>query len=232
MRCVGLAEQLLANGHQVEIFYHECPAEVLAKIPPRTIITEVDDPDFIPDLPERIVVIDSYRLDDERAIKIRDPWWFLRRELQAVRRGRSRLERVLVSFGGTAGSADTTVTNTFPGVTLQAARFPAYAAQLDWADLVVGAAGVSAWERAHFGIPSLITPVVTNQLDNYRDFSRAAAAIPIGNKDDSLQTAVRWLDILRHNPDLMAFISAKAARFAPTDSFADFWREVKQRCLS
>lgn len=65
------------------------------------------------------------------------------------------------------------------------------------ADLALGAAGVSSWERLALGIPALVTAVADNQLENMRQLDRLEVAVGLGVSQDvevdGLSRAIRNL---------------------------------------
>jgi UDP-2,4-diacetamido-2,4,6-trideoxy-beta-L-altropyranose hydrolase len=86
-----------------------------------------------------------------------------------------------------------------------------YAAQLARADVVVGAAGTSAWERCTLGLPTLLLVLADNQLLVARQLQQAGAAEMIGDLedvDDRLPTAVQRL---AKSPARLAVMRAAAA---------------------
>lgn len=54
------------------------------------------------------------------------------------------------------------------------------ASRLARADLALGAAGVSSWERLALGVPALVVAVADNQLENMRQLDHAGVAIGLG----------------------------------------------------
>jgi len=54
------------------------------------------------------------------------------------------------------------------------------AALYNWADMVIGAGGISCWERALLGVPSLVITLAENQQPIVRELASAGAAVELG----------------------------------------------------
>lgn len=81
------------------------------------------------------------------------------------------------------------------------------------ADLAVGAAGASAYERAALGLPSIIVATADNQLGVCRLMAEAGAAIYVGNLvPDLANEVVRAVAALVANQDERLKMSQAAAR--------------------
>lgn len=84
---------------------------------------------------------------------------------------------------------------------------------LEAADLAVGAAGVSAWERCVLGVPSVIVCAADNQRGTYEALIKAGAAYGVGAPDiqfaERIKTAVSKLDL---NSEERSTISQRATQ--------------------
>ncbi len=80
------------------------------------------------------------------------------------------------------------------------------------ADLAIGAAGTSAWERCCLGLPSLVVTIAGNQRDIAKAISEAGTAKVIGDAEDLTPALIASeLRQLHENPDLLTLMSVKAA---------------------
>lgn len=234
MRLFGLGEQLMKDDHEVRYFMAECPEFVLAKAPKGAEITINSEFDgFIPTASGHITVVDSYKLGaPEGCIKIEDHWFFLRDEIRQIRRGRTRCQNILISYGGGfafSGSGHSDERNK-DGLTFRVSSFATYAENLAWADVVVGAGGVSSLERAFLGIPSLVAEVALNQRANIDWLTNKFAAVEVPHANVTEQG--KWISVLRHNLDLVKMMSEKAMRLVPDDSYQAFIKVLKEQVLS
>jgi len=80
------------------------------------------------------------------------------------------------------------------------------------ADLAIGAAGGTAWERCALGLPTLMLVLADNQIDGTAALDRIGAGISLGRADDAgmpdrLATALTHLA----DPEGLAVMSARAA---------------------
>ena len=79
------------------------------------------------------------------------------------------------------------------------------------ADLVIGAAGTSSYERACLGAPTLLVELAENQRDNIAAFVRAGAALPLGPSSALIPAAIaEVLNGLLANPAGLARMSMLA----------------------
>ncbi len=131
----------------------------------------------------------------------------------ACRRRFESVERVVIALGGAADGAlyarllqavrgsvfknaaiDLVASAQIPGFSDLAARakelnatllsdLPSLADRLMQADLAIGAAGVSAYERACVGLPTVMIELAENQRANIEAFSHAKAAIALGRAE-------------------------------------------------
>ncbi len=232
MRCLGLAEQLLADGHDVRVSHDKWPAEIVKKLP-QGLNSDCDRFGVIE-------VIDSYVLKavTRNAIDIGSKsFWFLRNELRDIPRGRERLSVLGFSHGGANASKTGEVVTDSEGVVYVTPTFDTYVKCLYKIDVMYGAFGVSSLERCYLGIPSLGLLISENQRPNAQAQVDAFAAINVacGHKEDSYRDCLTrvspWLRTLRLNPDLVAFMSEKAMALVPHDSYQAFLDEVKATCL-
>jgi spore coat polysaccharide biosynthesis predicted glycosyltransferase SpsG len=94
--------------------------------------------------------------------------------------------------------------------------FPRVLAQ---ADLVVGAAGTSAWEYCCLGVPAAVAAVVDNQTQSYGRLVASGAVLPLGNLvGPTAATGEAFVDALSHAlVDQLARQSAAAAAHALVD---------------
>jgi spore coat polysaccharide biosynthesis predicted glycosyltransferase SpsG len=130
--------------------------------------------------------------------------------LAAARRPRERVERILVTVGGSdaarsiAGEIAATVAGAFPEATLlvpagvgsvpgaQALEGPtALVDVLPGVDLAVSAAGVTAYELACAGVPALVVALVDNQRRVARACDAAGIAVGVDGLAANAATAVR-----------------------------------------
>ena len=93
----------------------------------------------------------------------------------------------------------------FPGASLHVG-LPSLAGLIARADLAIGAAGTNSWERTCLGLPSIVIPVASNQVQGAEALASVGAArcIKIDASDDAidrLRSAV--LDILRSPDELL-----------------------------
>lgn len=80
------------------------------------------------------------------------------------------------------------------------------------ADLALGAAGVSAWERCVLGVPAVIVSAADNQDQNYEALTKSGAALGIGRPDSGFAERLRAAVIgLASNSDERISMSQKAA---------------------
>lgn len=152
-----------------------------------------------------IEVIDDYYIKPSNdAILIHQiPYcWFLRNEIRRLRRGRFECRNILTSYGGSNPIVD-------------------YPKALDEADLVIGACGVSALERAWLGIPSIAWRFVADQRENFLMLAANAAIIPGSDPDK------HWQNSLRDNPGFFRRMSENAMQAVPEDSYSAFWSLVR-----
>ena len=154
------------------------------------------------------------------------PDFAAKRPQALARRAQDTVRRVLVSFGlGDPGNLCLTTAQALEGLEMQvdialgaaaptaqalaelAARRADITLHLDTpdmadlmvqADLAIGAAGGTSWERACLGLPGIAVPVVDNQTTIAAELSRSAAALVLGAPDrlpdqDALRAALQQL---------------------------------------
>ena len=84
----------------------------------------------------------------------------------------------------------------FPGARMHV-QTPDVAALMASADLMIGAAGTTTWERCCLGLPSLLVSLAANQRENGRQITRRRAALYLGDaasvSADRLGTVLRKL---------------------------------------
>lgn len=234
MRLFGLGEQLIQDGHTVVYCMAECPDKVLAKCPEGAEV-KVNQAyrAIVPTPPGFVPIVDSHKLGAPRGgLKIKDHWFFLRNELRSIPRGRKHCRNVLVSYGGGFSAPDhypQSLTND-SGLSFRISSFGDYAANLSWADVVVGGGGCSSLERAYLGIPSLLAQVADNQRPNIDWLCGNLAGIEVAFDDSEEQG--KWVSLLKRHDDLVELMSHKAMFIVPGDSYEDFWKTVKRQVLS
>jgi UDP-2,4-diacetamido-2,4,6-trideoxy-beta-L-altropyranose hydrolase len=90
---------------------------------------------------------------------------------------------------------------------------PDMAALMERADLAVGAAGSTAWERCCLGLPSVVSVEADNQRDIATALERAGAALAVGESESPTPEVVaEALSLLARDGDRLAAMSAAAAR--------------------
>jgi len=89
---------------------------------------------------------------------------------------------------------------------------PSMAALMSDADICIGAAGSSSWERCCVGLPSILLVLADNQRAIARCLEAASAAIILGGLDDlEKKNVAELLVVLRESPELLVRISRSAA---------------------
>ncbi|MBQ0941888.1 UDP-2,4-diacetamido-2,4,6-trideoxy-beta-L-altropyranose hydrolase [Ideonella sp. 4Y16] len=88
---------------------------------------------------------------------------------------------------------------------------PDMASLLASADLALGAAGGSAWERCCLGLPTLLLVLADNQAPGARALAAQGAALSLGGPDDLPQALVPALQALSEPARLLALSRAAAA---------------------
>ncbi len=79
------------------------------------------------------------------------------------------------------------------------------------ADLALGAAGVSSWERLALGVPALVIAVADNQLENMRQLDKQGVAVGLGSSQDvTVEALSRAIGELLAAPRLLSSMSGKA----------------------
>jgi UDP-2,4-diacetamido-2,4,6-trideoxy-beta-L-altropyranose hydrolase len=92
------------------------------------------------------------------------------------------------------------------------------AQHIAWADVALGAAGTSSWERCSLGLPSLTLTVQDDRYDNQRDVAaalqRAGVALVLGKgtevSSSQIATALRALDEDSQRRDAMSRAGTRA----------------------
>lgn len=54
----------------------------------------------------------------------------------------------------------------------------------EWADIVIGAGGISSWERCACGVPTAAVAIANNQLDNLVSLNKVGALLYLGDFED------------------------------------------------
>ncbi|GJD51932.1 UDP-N-acetylglucosamine--N-acetylmuramyl-(pentapeptide) pyrophosphoryl-undecaprenol N-acetylglucosamine transferase [Methylobacterium crusticola] len=97
-----------------------------------------------------------------------------------------------------------------PGVRLHVDP-PDYPAILAAADLAIGAAGGSAWERCALALPSIAVPIAPNQAGNARALARHGAALVVAPGPGLGEGLAAALAALGGAPDALAALGRQAA---------------------
>ena len=86
------------------------------------------------------------------------------------------------------------------------------------ADIAIGAPGMTSWERACLGLPSVVIPVVDNQVDNAAALGRrgAVAVLPVIERVTEQEIASALLSLL-DQPSRWQAMSVAAARVVDGD---------------
>ena len=100
-----------------------------------------------------------------------------------------------------------------PNVTIHVG-LPSLSALMVRADLAIGAAGVTSWERACLGLPSIIIPVAQNQVDGARELDRLGASILLAHSGMSglVEKIVSTLSCLLDSKKSLSEMSIAAFR--------------------
>jgi UDP-2,4-diacetamido-2,4,6-trideoxy-beta-L-altropyranose hydrolase len=81
---------------------------------------------------------------------------------------------------------------------------------LEEADLALGAAGVSSWERLALGVPALVVAVADNQLENMRQLDKLGAAIGLGvSRNVTVEGLAQAIGNLLSSPGIVRAMSEK-----------------------
>jgi spore coat polysaccharide biosynthesis predicted glycosyltransferase SpsG len=177
------------------------------------------------DLYQPLVSADCRVLTGPAYALIRDEFLQARNAALARRDGRE-VERVFVSFGLTdANDVITTIRSalaeaSFAGavdlVPPQDGKLLAadeIARCMAVADLAIGAAGTSAWERCCLGLPSIMLTIADNQREIAKTVASAGAAIDLGPAEEvAPERLVSVIRQLLHSAEERRSMSAAAAR--------------------
>lgn len=222
MRMIGLAERLLADGHEVWLGTSPWPTEVSNKCPPGLMAC------LTPPSEDAIEVVDSYTLmpRTRNALEIANkPWWFLRNELKAIKpRLRTKLGTLGVSDGGLPQQSPKI--DTVGPMTIITPSFAEYPSFLDSCDMIFGAFGVSSWERAYLGIPSIGYVKAENQQENAFEQTQKLMAFCVGSGTISPPILASTVELLEMNPELVELMSRKCLEHVKEDSYGEFWKLV------
>lgn len=74
------------------------------------------------------------------------------------------------------------------------------AERMVWADLAIGAAGSTSWERCCLGVPTLMVVLAENQKGIAQALHQASAAYNVGNPDSLYRLPNIWPDIVHPAP--------------------------------
>ena len=79
------------------------------------------------------------------------------------------------------------------------------------ADLALGAAGVSSWERLALGVSALVVAVADNQMENMRQLEKQDVALGLGTSSQvSVRDMVQAIGKMLASPDTVRAMSEKA----------------------
>lgn len=85
-------------------------------------------------------------------------------------------------------------------------------------DIAIGAPGMSAWERACLGLPSIVIPVADNQVDNAAALQRHGAAIALPSIDRVTPSEIEAaIETLVNHPDRWQSMATAAASIVDGD---------------
>ncbi len=81
------------------------------------------------------------------------------------------------------------------------------------ADIAIGAAGSTSWERCCLGVPTILIVTADNQLEIARQLSESGAAVLLGRYDEiTKKQIVDQLDHLSKNTSLLADLTKNSSR--------------------
>ncbi len=86
------------------------------------------------------------------------------------------------------------------------------AALMAEADVAIGAAGHSSWERCALGLPTIVLPTADNQRDNLKALVSAGAAEHVDDAHVSVDGIARKLKVLAGDPERLTALSRNAAQ--------------------
>ena len=87
----------------------------------------------------------------------------------------------------------------------------AMASLMSKADLCIGAAGISSWERCCLGLPAICWAIADNQRDGAAYLQRQGAAIHLGTREQATEaTIARCLRHALQHPELVAAMGINA----------------------
>jgi len=79
------------------------------------------------------------------------------------------------------------------------------------ADLALGAAGVSSWERLALGVPALVAAVADNQIENMRQLDELGVAVGLGvSRNVTVEGLAQAIGNLLSSPRIVSAMSEKA----------------------
>ncbi len=81
---------------------------------------------------------------------------------------------------------------------------------VQWADVAIGAGGVSTWERCTLGLPTLLVAVADNQAHIARNVIREGAALAAGGVELDEAAILAGLDRLQRDADFYRNTAARA----------------------
>ena len=119
--------------------------------------------------------------------------------------------RVTVSLGATAPHLDTLRARQLPFPCRVLAGSSDMAGLMAEADLAIGAAGGSAWERCAQGLPTLLLLLAENQRAGTAALVKAGAALALGQADGGLARRLHAALAAASEPETLAALSRAAA---------------------
>lgn len=88
---------------------------------------------------------------------------------------------------------------------------PSMAGLMSEADIAIGAAGATTWERCALGVPSVMIPVAANQAPIITQLQAKEAVLLVDGPDDIPASLPRMLECLLHDDGMRRRISENAA---------------------
>ena len=80
------------------------------------------------------------------------------------------------------------------------------------ADFAIGSGGITMWERACLGLPSLVITVAENQVPSTRDLAKENLILWLGNSEDVTSDAIAThIDCLLSNRSLLKSLSSRSS---------------------
>lgn len=96
-------------------------------------------------------------------------------------------------------------------------------------DLCIGAAGTSAWERCHLGIPTLLLVLADNQQDIADKLTRAGAVFPLDAGTHLEKQVIHAIQQCMQSPALLHDLSQHASELVPTSGTSTLTSEMLRK---